>query len=383
MCGIAGIIGEGAAQPETLARMLAALAHRGPDGAGQLHLARARVGLTASRLALLDDDGGAQPWREADLALVFNGELYNHPALAEALTRAGCRPPRTRCDTETLARGWRALGSSLWGQLDGMFAAAIVDGDELILARDPHGQKPLFLWRSPQGDALLFASEIATLVADPRVPRALDPQVLVELGALGFPLGDDALLAGLRSLPAGHELRVRVGADGRLQSRLWDYRLGSASPRCVGAVELPHPLAGLAPRGDTPRRDTPRRDTPHRDPRAAVDALVARLPGIVADHARADHPVGIFLSGGLDSGLLAALLAEQAEGEVHSFTLADDPAHPDLLAARALAEAIGTHHHERIVDVDELVAAWPLTVAAQGLPTMPTLAELGGAWARR
>lgn len=377
MCGIAGVIEAGASGPEhgsalaVVEAMVRALHHRGPDGAGVVPCPRAGAVLGSTRLALLDDAGGSQPWRfdpgdDASPVLAFNGELYNHPELAAALTRAGSPAPRSSCDTETLARGWRALGSSLWAHLDGMFAAAIVDGDELVLARDPHGQKPVFLWREPEGRALVFASELGALLAEPRVRRRLDPAVLVELGAIGFPLGDDALLAGVVSLPPGHELRVRVGEDGRLRETLFDFRgdfRGQAGLRAEPS--LPDPRAAAA------RVDDP------------VDALVASLPGVVASHARADHPVGLFLSGGLDSGLLAALLVEHAQGPVHTFTLADDPEHPDLEAARALAAKLGTVHHERIVSADEVEAAWPLAVAIQGLPAAPTVAELGGAWARQ
>ncbi|MEO0973517.1 MAG: asparagine synthase-related protein, partial [Pseudomonadota bacterium] len=348
--------------------MVGALHHRGPDGAGVASCAKTQAVIGSTRLALLDDDGGAQPWHfgtydGASAILVFNGELYNHPELAAALTTSGAAPPRSSCDTETLARGWQTVGASIWSQLDGMFAAAIVEKGELVLARDPHGQKPLFIWREAQGRALAFASEVGALLAEKRVHRHLDAQSVVEWGAIGFPLRDDALLAGVRSLPPGHELRVRVGSDGRLHETQRDFRADTRE-RSVD-VRLPDP------RGKALRSEDP------------IEALATALPNVVSSHARADHPVGLFLSGGLDSGLLAALMVEHGTSPVHTFTMADDPTHPDLVAAREFAAQIGTFHHERIVSADDMELAWPLTVAAQGLPLAPTVAELGGDWARQ
>lgn len=346
MCGIAGAIG--VYDSADLAVMAERLHHRGPDGRGVAE--QGPIGLVSTRLSLLDDAHGAQPWRDETMALVFNGEIYNHRELREML--AG--PYRSHCDTETLAHGWRRWGPDLWRRLDGMFTVAIAEGDTLVLARDPHGQKPLFLWRDPMARALCFASEMHALLADGRIQRRFDEQALVELGALGFPLDDDAVLEGIAALPPGHELTIRVHADGSLESSLRDYRHDQGSLARIDAATAIEP----------------------------VDALVAALPKVVQSHAYADHPVGVLLSGGLDSGILAALLVETSSAPVHTFTLGDHADHPDVVAARKLAMLLGTEHHEYIVDVEEVEAAWPAAVLTQGSPALPSIAELGSSRAR-
>jgi asparagine synthase (glutamine-hydrolysing) len=337
MCGIAG--GIGALTDGELAAMLARLHHRGPDGRGALR--RGDVAVGATRLSLRDLAGGHQPLALPAAALVHNGEAYNDAALRAALPG----PFASRCDTEVVARAWQTWGAQAWTRVDGMFAAAVAGDDGLILARDRFGQKPLFFWHDDR--TLLFASELQALLASPRVPRRVDERALVELAVLGFPLADGALLAGVASVPPGHALHVRRGADGRLDLEL-----------------RPHPTP--APREG--------------DEDALVDELARVLPDVVAAHLVADHPVGLYLSGGLDSGLLAALA--RAAGPLHTFSVADDPAHPDLAAADELAARLGATHHRWIVGPAELEAAWPAAVRAQGLPTPPTIPDLSAARVR-
>lgn len=342
MCGIAGTIGP--VDPSTPSEMLERLRHRGPDDQG---LARCgAINLVATRLSLIDAQRGEQPWREGHEVLVFNGEIYNHDSVRDLCSESY----RSQCDTETLIRGWQAVGGQLWSQLDGMFAVAIAGRDTLVLARDPHGQKPLFLRRGPDGRSLCFASEVSALLAEPEVARHLDARALVEIGTFGFPLDDDSLFAGIESLPPGHELRVSIGSDGRLEYSLRDYR--EDGPQIC-------------------------------DARSPLDALVEELPAVVRMHARADHPVGVYLSGGLDSGLLASLLASSSPEPIHTFTVADTPDHPDVKAARRLAELLGTTHHEIIVSPEQMEEAWPRAVVAQGLPSLPTIAELSAREVRK
>jgi asparagine synthase (glutamine-hydrolysing) len=283
MCAIAGHVSFAAPPDERrVARLLAALAHRGPDGTGQVRAGAACLG--HNRLALLDREGGAQPMRSPDgrWLLTFNGEIYNHDELRAAL--AGAWRFRTRSDTEALLAALVTWGAAALLRLDGMFAFFLWDAErhEGWGARDRLGVKP-FVYASGDGE-LTFASEAKALVAvASAAPRANGDAILEYLVAPCFSGVAAPMFAGLENLPPGHLLRVR--RDGVSRARWWRHALD--------------PVAD--------------------EPAAHVAAVRARLGPAVTRSLAADAPIGLFLSGGLDSTLLAAL---GRDGLARAFTIA-------------------------------------------------------------
>jgi asparagine synthase (glutamine-hydrolysing) len=318
MCGIAGLIGS---DPGDFARLVGPeLAHRGPDDAGSWQQGDAV--LVHRRLAILDiSPAGHQPMASpcGRWQLVFNGEIYNHLSLRERLIDRGHRF-RGHSDTETLLAWLVDRGSDGLSDLRGMFAFALLDTKRrsLLLARDPHGIKPLYLWHGPGGE-LAFASEVRALLASQRVPRRLDGKALAGFlarGSLPEPL---TLVAGIRRLPVGHralwqEGNLTIEPWGPLPETLWHSE----------GVELPSFQAG---------------------PGDALARTRAALEESVNAHLISDVPVGLFLSGGLDSGALLAL----APRGLHTFTIgftgaAARAGFDESSPAARLAEHFGAHH---------------------------------------
>ncbi len=341
MCGIAGMMG--AVAPPVLEEMVRRLAHRGPDGQGTV--VRGEVGLGSTRLSLLDFETGGQPWCSEDgrVVLVFNGEIYNHRELRARLEGLG-HTFRGYSDTEVLLRAWQAWGPACVSELEGMFAFALSEGERLFLARDPFGQKPLHCWLSEDRRRFVFASELKALLADPTVPRVVDRAALFEWRVFGIPLGERTFLKGISQVPAGSTLLVERGEDGK-----WVLTAG--------------------------RHSEPRKEALPTEEGALVELLAERLAASVRRIAVADHPVGIYLSSGLDSALLAALLVREGRGPIHSFTFADTAEHPDVLTSRALARVLGTVHHEEVVEAGALVAELPRSISVLEMPGRFTLIE--------
>jgi len=333
MCGIAGST---AADPTILAAMAGRLAHRGPDGRGQWMAPDASVGLAHTRLAIIDLTAeGAQPMVAADgrRALTYNGEIYNYRALRAELERQGERF-RSNSDTEVLLALLRREGLAALDKLVGMFAFAYWDGEqgELLLARDRLGIKPL-VYAPLAGGGLAFASEIRALRAHPGVDCGLDRQALSDYLACLYVPAPQTLYAGIRKLPPGHWLRWRKGT---IEIQPW-WR-----PRFERAEAAP---AG----------------TVLDDLRQAVrDCLVA------------DVEVGCFLSGGLDSGVIAALMAEAAREagrpppRTFTMTFAAE-AYDEREAATATARHLGCRHQELAAE-PALAQALPEMIAAFGEP---------------
>jgi asparagine synthase (glutamine-hydrolysing) len=314
MCGIAGIcMRDGQPAPEDRLRaMAAAIAHRGPDD--ESFLRRGPVGFGFRRLSIIDLDGGAQPIFNEDgtIAIVYNGEIYNYRELREDLVRRGHRFT-TQTDTEVIVHAYEERGPECLRDLAGMFGLAIWDGrrDAVILARDRFGKKPLFYFVGPDG--LVFASELKALLQDPRCPRTVDRAALDEFLALGYVPGDRCILAGVRKLPPGHWLRWQ---DGRaIEERYWRPEV-----RATGA---PHDW---------------------------LEETEAALRTAVRQRLRADVPVGVFLSGGLDSSAIAALACQELGRPVCTFSVGfAEQEYNELPYARLVAERYGTDHHEIIV----------------------------------
>jgi len=322
MCGIAGILCPPApAHPlraalrTELERLAADLRHRGPDAAGVAAIEGA--GVAHARLSILDlSPTGAQPMWSPDRRFVFayNGEVYNFARLRDELTRAGERFAGSS-DTEVVLRLLARDGERSLARLDGMFALALLDtqSGEVLLARDRAGQKPLY-WAALAGGGFAFASEIAPLLRVPGVDASLDPQGLGHLLTFGFVPNPWSLRAGIRQLRPGTALRLRAGAA-PIETR-WVAEPGPGEPRLEGDLE------GLSRQ------------------------LEALLSECVREHLVSDVPIGVLLSGGVDSSTVAALAARHV-GRLKTYAVVHrDPAYDERTAARAVAERIGSEHHE-------------------------------------
>ena len=321
MCGIAGMLRFGGSpDPAVLAAMSSALAHRGPDSAGQA--VYGPVGLAARRLAIIDLEGGDQPITTADgrITVVQNGEIYNYVELREELQRRGHRFS-TRSDTEVLAHLYEEEGTAFLGRLRGMYAIALWDRavDQLLLARDPFGIKPLYYRLT--ADGVSFASELTALTRDPSFPTELDGdalEALLTFNSIPAPL---SIYQAARKLPAGHLMRCRRG-DVAIECH--------ARPAPALASEVAkEPLESLA------------------------ETAQERLRDSVRAHLVADVPVGILLSGGVDSSMLTALAATESTERVSTFSIGfEESSFNELPLARQVAERYGTDHHELVLRPD-------------------------------
>jgi asparagine synthase (glutamine-hydrolysing) len=329
MCGIAGIVKldpDRAVDVVRLGRMRDALVHRGPDDAGQW--VDGPVGLAHRRLAIVDVAGGHQPMADGRAHIVYNGEIYNHGELRRELEARGHRY-RTRCDTESILHLYQEEGAACVEHLQGMFAFALWDGArrELLLARDRLGIKPLY-YAQIDGE-LLFASEIKALVAG-GLRVQVNHAVVPELLATGFIAGEETLFVGARKLLPGRTLTWSA-AGGLRMHRYWH------PPEADGA-----------------------------DDRSLADAareLRRRLEGTVESHLMSDVPLGVFLSGGIDSTGIAALAARRVSGPLRTFSVGyPDREGNELPYARLAARAIGSEHHEVVVTAADFFEALPRMV---------------------
>ena len=339
MCGICGVLSLTRAPVDTsvIRPMLDALTHRGPDAWGVLQAPDVTAGIR--RLRVIDLATGDQPIRNEDgsVEVVYNGEIYNHAALRRDLESRGHRFA-TRSDTEVLVHLWEERGLGMLDALDGMFAFCLVDRGrrEVVLARDALGVKPLYL--REVGGRIVFASEIASLLRHPAPRATVDPVRLVDLVTLQFVPGDKTVFREIRKLPPGHVLHVK---DGVADLRRW--------------FSLP-PLAF----GDGESLE---------DRSAALRSL---LDDAVASQAVADVPVGVFLSGGLDSTGIAALLARSAPGRVKSFSVGFEgsAAHDERGYADRASRALGTEHHEIVVSAGDVARLLPEAIAHLDEPVL-------------
>ena len=354
MCGLAGFVGAG--DRGDLAAMVAALVHRGPDAEGSWVDADRGVYLGHRRLAILDLGGGAQPmWNEdGRICVVFNGEIYNHASLRRELEARGHRFRSHHSDTEVLVHGYEEWGIDLPGRLNGMFAFAVYDRDtaRIFMARDRFGEKPLYY--ALANDAFVFASELTSLARHPSVDDEMDPVSLQKLFAYGYIPAPNAILRGVRKLPGGHHLTFDARAH-RAETRAY-WRFRTAPDRALERV---------------PEREL-------------VDELRDLLDQAVGRRLVSDVPLGIFLSGGLDSSAVALAAARVLPAEkIRTFTIGfDEPSFDESAYARRVAGAIGTDHGERVLGLDDAAGLIPEVlgrldeplggrVAAANLPAEP------------
>ena len=319
MCGIVGWLSPHSIDPEILRRMTRSLAHRGPDGEGIALFDGGRGGFGHRRLAILDPGPtGAQPVEREGHCLVHNGEIYNYRELRSA-ERNRRFPIVGTGDSEVLLGALASRGTAALGDLDGMFALAYFDPErrKLLLARDPVGIKPLYYFE--KGDTFLFASEPRALILHPEVSGDIDPGALGDFLSYGYAPNDRCLFRGIRKLPAGHAL-VRSGGVSRVFS-YWD--------------PAPVPLDS--------------------DPVAQLQGL---LQNAVRSHTVSDVPVGAFLSGGLDSSTVTALLREDVRGDLPTFTVAyRDGGQEDVAYSRIASDKFGTRHFAQDLEMSDLSTA--------------------------
>jgi asparagine synthase (glutamine-hydrolysing) len=323
MCGIAGFIGPG--DRDALARMTRALQHRGPDGEG-LHVdPDMPVFLGHRRLAIIDIDGGFQPMWDAEgtVGVTFNGEIYNHRELRRALEAKGHKFRSDHCDTEVLVHGYKEWGEGLPERLNGMFAFCIYDRPRrrLFLARDRFGEKPLYY--SHKNGFFGFASELTALAEHPAVSRAVDQRALQKLFGYGFFPAPYAFLEGVKKLPGGAWMRVDIDGPAVQIHRYWRFRMAADH--------------GL---GDA---DEPR----------LIEELRHLLTQSVERRMMSDVPLGLFLSGGIDSSTTLAFASRHERAEpIKTFTIGFNEASFDESAyAEQVARRYGADHHVDIVDV--------------------------------
>ena len=338
MCGIVGIVGLNSREPVDETRLKIArdvLRHRGPDGEGLW--SEGPVGLGFRRLAIIDVEGGAQPMPNEDgsVWVVFNGEIYNHAALRPWLEARGHRY-RTRSDTETIVHLYEEEGERCVERLQGMFAFAVWDRARrrLLLARDRLGIKPLYYALTDR--ELVFASEIKAILASGALPAALNTAIVPEFLANRYVAGTETFFRGVTKLLPGRTLTWSAEA-GLCERRYW-----SLPAEMDGAgLSLGEAAAGT---------------------RAGLEAAVR-------SHLMSDVPLGLFLSGGLDSSALAGLMSRMVPGRIRTFSVGlPDADSNELDYARLVARAVGSAHREVVVTSGEFFDALPRLIRHEDEP---------------
>ena len=319
--------------------MSAALRHRGPDDSGLHTDAHTGVSIGARRLAIMDVEGGHQPLSNEDgtVWVAFNGEIYNGVELRQQLTERGHRFSTT-CDTEVLVHLYEDFGEAMVHALEGMFAFAIWDEKQarLLLARDRYGEKPLFLHET--GRHLLFASELTGLLEAKPELRRLSPAGVDSFFVFGYVPGPDTIVPGVRQLPPGSLFSWDCERRRGEERRWW-------SPPQAPPERLREPFPALAAEAE----------------RLFQDSVRTRMI--------ADVPVGVFLSGGIDSTLVTSAAARESSKQVKTFTIGyDTGSFDETNQARLVAKALGTDHHEVILSQAEVAERAPELFARMDQP---------------
>jgi len=325
VCGIAGFVGGG--DRANLLSMGQALAHRGPDGEGVYSNPDQAVNLIHRRLSIIDIEGGSQPmWNEdGTVCVIFNGEIYNHPELRRQLAADGHVFASDHSDTEVLVHGYEQWGENLPLALNGMFAFAIYDvaRRRIFIARDRFGKKPLYYSTAP--DCFVFASELTALLCHPQVDPVIDSSALNKYFAYGFIPAPLSLYRNVSKLPGGHMLTYDIATRKASIRRYWQFEV--------------EPTEQIPP-----------------DPiEAWGEELLPLLRTAVDRRLMSDVPLGIFLSGGIDSSAVLALAAECVPAnQLKTFSIGfNEPSFDESPFAREVAELFGTEHNERILSIDQ------------------------------
>jgi asparagine synthase (glutamine-hydrolysing) len=343
MCGICGVYEWGSAEPGVTASLIAAMrdemVHRGPDDAGVYVTEDGRLGLGHRRLSIVDlSEAGRNPMTNEDgrVWITFNGEIYNHQVLRRRLLELG-HQYRSRTDTETILHLYEERGLDFVHELEGFFAIALWDNRDrsLILVRDRIGIKPLYYTVS--AGRLIFASEIKAILAHPSITRDINEEALYHYLTFLTTPAPRTLFAGISKLPAGCMLTCTAGGDIKVR-RYWD------------------------PIGKTPEA---RLTEPE-----VTGEIYRLLEEAVRKRTMADVPFGVFLSGGVDSTSIVALLAQMIGEPVRTFTVGfkDNPDYNELDEARWVARHYRTDHHEVVIDQQDLLDSLPELIFHQDEP---------------
>jgi asparagine synthase (glutamine-hydrolysing) len=347
MCGIAGIFefgGGSHVDSSVLRRMCDVIAHRGPDDDG--FFTHGGIGLGMRRLSIIDLATGHQPIgnEEGSIWIVFNGEIYNHQALRESLiSRGHCF--RTQSDTETIVHLYEEYGRECVQHLRGMFAFAIWDAKRksLFIARDRLGIKPLYYHLT--SDTFIFGSEIKAVLVYPGVNAEFHRSILPEFLAFGYLSSEETFYRGVRKLMPGHWLEI--GENGKLHiEQYWDL---PQSP-----IEESH------------------------DERHYIETYREMLEGAVQSHLMSDVPLGVFLSGGLDSSAVAALMTKIRREPIETFSVGyREETYSELPYARTVAQHLNSVHHEVLVSREDFCGALPKLIWHEDEPiTWPSSVSL-------
>ena len=333
MCGIAGFVNTAPSMADgagILRRMTNAIAHRGPDDCGAWHDEWASLG--HRRLSIIDLSAGHQPMcnETGEIWIVYNGEIFNHVALRPALEQAGHRY-QSHCDTETILHAWEQYGVDCVSIFRGMFAFAIWDKTrrQLFCARDRLGIKPLYYFWN--GRTFAFASEIKALFEHPSISPALRTSALPEYLTFGYGSGEETMFEGVRKLMPGHTLLLDPNGEPQIR-KYWD---------------VPVPGSGKSLQTD----------------REWISETRRRIEESVEMRLMSDVPLGMFLSGGVDSSAIAAMIRRMTSGPVKTFSVgyAEAP-FSELSYAAEVAKLIGTDHHEVVVGMEDFFSALPRLV---------------------
>jgi asparagine synthase (glutamine-hydrolysing) len=329
MCGISGFVklGPAAGSASDLRRMLDVIRHRGPDGHGIHEDGVAFLG--HRRLSIIDVAGGHQPMSNeaGSVWITFNGEIFNHAAVRSELERAGHQYV-SRCDTETIVHAFEEYGERCVEKFRGMFAFAIWDARQqtLFCARDRLGIKPLYYYATDR--VFAFASEIKALLEYPGISAQFDDTLLPEYLTFGYISSDATLFKGIRKLMPGHTLTVNARTGAMEIRRYWD-------------VPEPSPVNGKSDED-------------------WIRECRQRLEQTVEMRLMSDVPLGMFLSGGVDSSAIAALMKRMRTEPVKTFAVGyEEAAYSELSYARHVSQAIGTDHHEVVIGPDDFFNALP------------------------
>ncbi|MDK6078683.1 XrtA/PEP-CTERM system amidotransferase [Massilia varians] len=324
MCGIVGILDTRGARPierEALRRMNESQHHRGPDE-GELYL-EPGLGMGHRRLSIIDIATGQQPFRSADgsMTLVFNGEIYNYRTLRDELVAQG-HVFRTKSDTEVIMQAYQAWGEECVHRLRGMFAFALFDRNKqlMFMARDHVGVKPMFYSLLPNG-LFVFGSELKSIMSFPELSRELNPRAVEDYFAYGYVPEPNTIYHNAFKLSPGHCITLRIGDTQVSPRRYWD---------------LPFNVQPKRPQQDIERE------------------LIERLRECVGSQMESEVPLGAFLSGGVDSSAVVAMMAQQDDKPVQTCSIGfDHPDYDESIYANEVAQRYRTNHFSQIVDQDD------------------------------
>lgn len=334
MCGIAGFTGARRARETTLRAMSAALEHRGPDQHSEY--STDEVSLAIRRLAIIDIDGGQQPYynESRDIVAVFNGEIYGFAKLRAELKRCG-HHFRTEADGEVIVHAYEEFGDGFLTRIDGMFAIAMWDSQarRLLLARDRLGKKPLYVARTADG-SLIFASELLAVLADPSVDREVNDVAIAHFLRFGYVPSPLSAVRAVTKLQPGSALAWRSGRSEEFFYWRLDYEPKLSVGFEAGVDEFDHRVA------------------------AAVEARLI-----------SDVPLGAFLSGGADSSLVVAHMARASESPVKTFSIGfADPRYDERPYAAEVARLLGTDHQDEVIGAGDLTDVLPMLIRQYGEP---------------